>query len=77
MVILTALEHLDLHECTGFLREFIGRGALAGLKAQDHRAFFDAFAGSDLKILADIVALVEQADGRHPFGHRGRVGNFG
>jgi len=69
-----ALADIDLHESAGFLRQLPGRGALAGRQADDHWADAARLAGLQEDVFGDIVALVEQADRRHPLRHRGRAG---
>jgi len=66
-----AFEDVDLHEGAGLLRQFPRRGALAGREADDHRAAFGGFAGLQRDLFGNIVALVEQAEGRHALAHRG------
>jgi len=60
--------HLD--ESRGFRRVFPWRGTLAGGKADDHVADAARLARLHLDIARDIVALVEQRDGRHAVLHR-------
>jgi hypothetical protein len=69
-----ALADIDLHESAGFLRQLPRRGALAGRQADDHWADAARLAGLQEDVFGDIVALVKQADRRHPLRHRGRTG---
>jgi hypothetical protein len=73
MCLRPALADVDLHEGAGFLRQFPRRSALAGGQADDHRADLAAFTGLESDVFRDIVALVEQAERRHPLRHRGRA----
>jgi hypothetical protein len=74
-----ALADVDLHEGAHFLRQFPRRGALAGGQADDHRTDLARLAGLQCDLFGNIVALVEQADGRHAVLHRGRavIGGLG
>ncbi|GAA0756579.1 hypothetical protein GCM10009076_04450 [Erythrobacter ramosus] len=64
---------IDLHEGRSLLRHFPWRGALASGDADDHRADLAAFAGLQLDLFGDIVALVEEAEHRDALVHRGRA----
>jgi len=57
-------EHLQ--ESSGFGRDFPWRGPLARRQPDDDIADPARFAGLHLDVLSKIVALVQQADGRHP-----------
>jgi len=62
-------DHLD--EGAGFRRGFPRRGPLAGGEAHDHVAHPARFARLELDVLGEVVALVEQAQRRHPLLTRG------
>jgi len=66
-----AFADFDLHESAGLLRQFPRRGALAGGHPDDDRADLARLAGLQLDFFGDIVALVEQAEHRDAFVHRG------
>jgi hypothetical protein len=70
---LAAFTDVDLHKGAGFLRQFPRRGALARRQADDHRADLAGFAGLQLDLLREIVALVEQAQHRDALRERGRA----
>tara|TARA_R110000751_G_scaffold2018_3_gene8027 strand:+ start:22144 stop:22605 length:462 start_codon:yes stop_codon:yes gene_type:complete len=66
-----------LHETARFLGHFPRRGALAGLQADDHIADPLLLAGAQFEVLADIVALVEQAERGDTLCHRRAQPRFG
>ena len=65
--------HVELHERAGQLLHFPGRGGFAGPEADDHAAGLDRLARLHLELAGDAVALVKQAQHRHPFAHRRRA----
>jgi hypothetical protein len=62
--------HVQLHEGPGFLHIFPWRAGFAGLQPDDGVADAQRLAGFHLEVGGDAVALVEQADHRHPLIHR-------
>jgi len=69
--------HVELHEGAGLLDIFPGRGGFAGLQAHDGVPHAQGFARLHPEVGGDPVALVEQADHRHPLIHRrARQGRF-
>jgi len=70
IVLRTALERQHLDEGPDLLRQFPRCGALTSLQPHNHIAHAARFAGRHFQLLREIVALVEQADRRHPLGQR-------
>jgi hypothetical protein len=64
--------HRQLDEGAGFGRVFPRRGLLAGAQADDRTAHARRIARLHLQLADQPVALVEQAEHRDAFGHRGR-----
>jgi len=67
------IEDIDLDEGAGQPLHLPGRGRLAGAKPQDDVPGADRLAGAQLDVARDAVALVEQAEHRHPLRHRRRA----
>ena len=63
---------VDLDERAGQLLDFPRRGRFAGAQPHDHVAGAQRLAGLHGQIARNAVALVEQADHRHPVAHRRR-----
>lgn len=66
----------NLHERAGFGRAFPRKSAFAAGEAHHYVADAARFARLQHQVLGQVVALVEQADGRHPVFHRGAVFAF-
>ncbi|AJR22895.1 hypothetical protein TZ53_03055 [Sphingobium sp. YBL2] len=62
--------HVELNEGAGFLHIFPGRRGFAGLQPNNGIAHAQRFARLHRQVGGDAVALVEQADHRHPLVHR-------
>ncbi|PNQ03218.1 hypothetical protein A8G00_12425 [Sphingobium sp. SA916] len=62
--------HVELNEGAGFLHIFPGRRGFAGLQPNNGIAHAQRFARFHRQVGGDAVALVEQADHRHPLVHR-------
>jgi len=71
LVLGAAFLHQQLHKGARFLGHLPRRGALAGLKADDHVAHALLLARPQFEVAADIVALVEQAERCNALLHRG------
>jgi hypothetical protein len=64
------LLHVDLHERSGELFLFPRRRRLAGAQPHDDVLPADRLTGMENDVLDEAVALVEDADHRHPLRHR-------
>jgi hypothetical protein len=63
--------HVKLNERADLRRVFPGGGNFAGLQPDDGVADAQRLAGLHRQIAGQAVALVQQADHRHPLRHRG------
>ena len=68
------VEHDQLDKCPGFLRILPLRCPLAGAQADDRTTDADAFPRLQGDVPHQTVALVEQAEHRHPILHSGDTG---
>jgi hypothetical protein len=68
---------VELDEGAGQLLDLPGRAGLAGAQPDDDVADPQRLAGLQRQIALDAVALVEQADDRHPVVHRRRSRRHG
>jgi hypothetical protein len=66
--------HIELDERAGELLHLPGGGGLARTQADDHVAETEGLPRLERDVPRDPVALVEQAEHRHPLGHRRRSG---
>ena len=69
-----AIADVELDEGAGELLRLPRRGGLAGPEADHDVADAKRLAGLELDVARDAVALVEQADHRHPLRHRRGAG---
>jgi hypothetical protein len=71
-----ALLDKNLHKGPGFERRFPWQALFASLNFDHNIAKTPRFAAFHHQILGQIIALVEQADGRHPVLNRGTIFAF-
>jgi hypothetical protein len=67
---------VELDEGSGQRLDLPGRAGFAGSEADDDIAGADRLSGLERQLARDAVALVEQADHRRAFRHRGRSGRY-
>jgi hypothetical protein len=69
--------HVELDEGAGQSLHFPRRRGLAGAKPDDRIPHPDRLAGLERDRARDAVALVQEAEHRHPLRHRSRAGRDG
>jgi hypothetical protein len=71
------IAHVELHERAGQRLHLPGRGGLAGAQPDDGIADPDRLARFQRDVARQAVALVEEAEDRHPLRHRRGSRRFG